>query len=169
MQMRQAQMRLVNVRRASLADVPAMIALDRESGNAAHWSPMQYGARIAGEKVPMAESLALIAEETLDPANRVAMPAIVGFLVAHRVDEEWELENIVVIEKVRRRGIGFDLVRRFLEHAGNEMGHGVVLEVRESNKAARAFYRKLGFEETGRRRGYYSNPQEDCIICGMRL
>ena len=30
------------------------------------------------------------------------------------------------------------------------------LEVAEDNAAARSLYRKLGYEESGRRRGYYS-------------
>lgn len=158
-------MRDVNVRRAILADIPQIIELDRASRHAAHWSATQYEARIAAEKLPVAESLALIAEVSLD----AAMPAIVGFLIAHRIDEEWELENIVAAQKIRRQRIGSDLARKFLEHAGRESGHRVLLEVRESNEPARAFYRKLGFEEVGRRKDYYSNPQEDCLICGMRL
>ncbi|HEY1657301.1 MAG TPA: GNAT family N-acetyltransferase [Candidatus Sulfotelmatobacter sp.] len=159
----------VNVRRATLADIPAIIALDRQTPNAAHWSSLQYEARIGAEKLPMSESLALIAEETLDSGTENATPAIFGFLVAHRVDKEWELENIVVAENLRWRGIGSNLAKEFLKYAGNEMEQGVSLEVRESNKPARAFYRKLGCKEMGRRKGYYSNPQEDCIICGMRL
>jgi [ribosomal protein S18]-alanine N-acetyltransferase len=159
----------VNVRAATLTDIPQIIALDRQTPNAAHWSPTQYQARVAAEKLPMAESLALVAEEMFDAASEKAMPAIVGFLVAHRVDETWELENAVVAEDVRRQGIGSDLVQRFLRHVLDETRQSVLLEVRESNKVGRAFYRKLGFEETRRRKGYYSNPEEDCIICGIRL
>jgi [ribosomal protein S18]-alanine N-acetyltransferase len=161
-------MRDVNLRPAILSDIPQMIALDRASPNAAHWSPSQYEGRIASEKSTVSESLAFIAEKTFDRASECAMPAIVGFLVAHRIDKEWELENIVVAENIRRQGIGSHLARRFLQHAADEMGD-VLLEVRDSNTAARAFYRKLGFEEKGRRKGYYSSPQEDCIICGIRL
>jgi ribosomal protein S18 acetylase RimI-like enzyme len=36
--------------------------------------------------------------------------------------------------------------------------------VRESNAAARAFYEKLGFEQMGRRKGYYADGLEDAII-----
>ena len=42
-------------------------------------------------------------------------------------------------------------------------------EVRESNQAARALYVKLGFQENGRRRGYYPQPQEDAILLTLRL
>lgn len=43
-------------------------------------------------------------------------------------------------------------------------GEAVFLEVRESNMAARRLYEKLGFAETGRRRGYYANPPEDAVL-----
>jgi ribosomal protein S18 acetylase RimI-like enzyme len=39
----------------------------------------------------------------------------------------------------------------------------VLLEVRQSNRPARALYLSLGFIETGRRHGYYADPVEDAI------
>jgi len=40
----------------------------------------------------------------------------------------------------------------------------VFLEVRESNTVARRLYEKAGFQETGRRKSYYTNPTEDAIL-----
>ncbi len=161
----------VKVRRAILSDISAMIALDRQTPNAAHWSPLQYEARVAAEKWPMAESLALVAEETPGKEERpaTASPAIVGFLIAHRVDKEWELENVVVGGNLRRQGIGSLLAGLLVAHVRNGAGNSIFLEVRESNESARILYRKLGFEEAGRRKGYYTNPPEDGIICRIRL
>lgn len=160
----------MQVRRAISADIPAMIELERQASNAAHWTGEQYEARIAAEKLA-GESLTLVAEEVCESADAVASsePPIIAFLVAHRVDREWELENIVVGEKARRRGIGFCLAKRLVEHAREGNHSGIFLEVRESNQAARSLYGKLGFEEAGRRKGYYSNPLEDGIICRIRL
>jgi len=45
----------------------------------------------------------------------------------------------------------------------------VFLEVRESNQPARAFYLRQGFEESGRRKFYYANPQEDAILYRLAL
>jgi len=42
------------------------------------------------------------------------------------------------------------------------------LEVRAANRAARDFYRALGFAETSRRRGYYRDPEDDGVVC-LRL
>ena len=42
------------------------------------------------------------------------------------------------------------------------------LEVRAGNSAALALYAGLGFEASGRRRGYYSEPTEDAILLAKR-
>ena len=38
------------------------------------------------------------------------------------------------------------------------------LEVRVSNKVARALYEKHGFQPVGQRKNYYQNPVEDAIL-----
>jgi ribosomal-protein-alanine N-acetyltransferase len=43
------------------------------------------------------------------------------------------------------------------------------LEVRESNTAARRLYASRGFEEMGRRRGYYKRPAEDAIVLRLEM
>ena len=45
----------------------------------------------------------------------------------------------------------------------------VLLEVRESNQSALAFYGSLGFVEEGRRHGYYDEPVEDAILMRLKL
>jgi ribosomal-protein-alanine N-acetyltransferase len=42
------------------------------------------------------------------------------------------------------------------------------LEVRESNRAARALYEALGFTVEGVRRNYYDAPREDAVILWHR-
>ena len=94
---------------------------------------------------------------------------ILALLVAQRVDAEWELENIVVAEAARRQRIGTQLLQEFSAYARTERGSRIFLEVRESNQSARALYRKMGFEETGLRKSYYSNLSEDAILCSLSL
>jgi ribosomal-protein-alanine N-acetyltransferase len=90
-------------------------------------------------------------------------------MVAHRVDAEWELENVVVAETARRRGVGTLLLEELIAHARSSEGSGIFLEVRQSNQNARALYRRVGFEETGLRKSYYSDPPEDAILCRLSL
>ena len=141
-----------------------MMALQRESPAAADWSQKQYEALFvptSGQQ--RSERWAWIAEDEGEA------PGILAFLVAQRVEAEWELENIVVAGTDRRRGVGTRLLSEFVAHARAEKGSGIFLEVRESNRSARALYRKAGFEETGLRKSYYSNPSEDAILCRLNL
>ena len=61
------------------------------------------------------------------------------------------------------------LLNELIAHARAKNGSGIFLEVRESNQSARGLYRKMGFEETGRRKGYYANPAEDAILGRLKF
>jgi ribosomal-protein-alanine N-acetyltransferase len=74
------------------------------------------------------------------------------------------LENVAVGEPSRRRGLGRQLVAALADAARQQHARAIFLEVRESNAAARALYRASGFQESGRRSGYYSCPTEDAIL-----
>ncbi len=140
-----------------------MMTLERQSPAAAHWSQEQYDALFVTASGEQPGRLAWDAEDER------STPEVVAFLVAHRVDAEWELENIVVAECVRRRGVATLLLNALIAHARAAQSNAIFLEVRESNQGARALYRKAGFEEVGLRKSYYSNPPEDAILCRLRL
>ena len=140
-----------------------MMDLEHQSPAAAHWSRNQYESLFSVASGQPSEVLAWIAEDESEALE------ILAFLVARRLEAEWELENIVVAEKVRRQGAGTLLLRELIRHAQAQQGSGIFLEVRESNRSARALYRKAGFEEAGLRKSYYSNPAEDAIILRLAL
>jgi [ribosomal protein S18]-alanine N-acetyltransferase len=141
-----------------------MMDLESRSPAAAHWSREQHaGLFLTADRQPQSERFALVVEDEGES------PEVLAFLVAHRVDAEWELENIVVAATVRRRGVGTRLLGEFVAHARAEQGSGIFLEVRESNHSARALYRKVGFQEKGLRKSYYSRPPEDAILCRLWL
>jgi ribosomal-protein-alanine N-acetyltransferase len=101
-------------------------------------------------------------------ANSRVNPVIAGFLVALCLGQEWEIENLVVDSAFRRQGCAKLLLRELLSRAGNQGAGRVLLEVRESNQAARAFYTQWGFQMIGRRRNYYRDPGEDAILLHFR-
>jgi [ribosomal protein S18]-alanine N-acetyltransferase len=149
--------------------------LERQSPAAGHWSRNQYQALFAPEEKSedqksgrfawVAEDDASAQPERIPPAS----PGILAFLVAHRVDAAWELENIVVAAAARRRGIGQRLLGDLIEQVRSTQGSEISLEVRQSNHDARSLYRDAGFEEVGLRRSYYSDPPEDAILCRLRF
>lgn len=138
------------VRLATPADIPALLALDRGAPTAAHWSEADYQ-RLFAEA---AGCLTMVIE----------WDDLQGFLVARDLGPEWEIENIVIANSAQRRGLGARLVQEVLERAQTQATQAVCLEVRESNQAARGLYSKLGFVESGRRKSYYRNPEEDAVL-----
>lgn len=137
-----------------------MIELESRCDTAAHWSESQYRELFLDQ--PTTARIALIAE-------RQEKPEFLGFLVARYIAPEWELENIVVAPEVRGKGVGTRLTQALVAQAQQANSDSIFLEVRESNSPARRLYEKLGFRETGRRKAYYSNPQEDAVLYCRKL
>jgi ribosomal-protein-alanine N-acetyltransferase len=137
---------------ATVADVPAMMALEKRAATAAHWSAEQYEALFRASDPGR---VALILWEASD---------LQGFVIARVVGKEWEIENIAVAGPARRRGLGTRLLSELLDSARAKDAAAVFLEVRESNQAARALYEKWAFRESGRRPRYYKHPAEDAIL-----
>jgi [ribosomal protein S18]-alanine N-acetyltransferase len=150
-----------------------MTSLERQSSSAAHWTQQHYDClfppatdRSISERYAwiVEEDQSLQSEEHLE-----ALPRVLGFLVAHRTNDEYELENVVVSTKARRRGIGTLLVTQLLAHSRKTHASSIFLEVRESNHAARALYEKFGFETAGLRKNYYSSPEENAVLYRLNL
>jgi ribosomal-protein-alanine N-acetyltransferase len=95
--------------------------------------------------------------------------ALVGYVMFWVVFEELHLMNLAVRPEARRRGIGTELIRQALAVGADRGVRTALLEVRASNAAARAFYRKLGFVERNVRRGYYNHPREDAVIMVLEM
>ena len=142
----------LSVRAATVADLPAIMELEKRAATAAHWSAAQYEALLCASD---AERVALIVEENAQ---------LQGFVIARVMAEEWEIENIAVAGTARRRGLGTRLLSELLDIARERSVKALFLEVRESNHAARALYEKWAFLESGRRRRYYQEPDEDAIL-----
>ncbi len=159
----------MRVRPAISADVPAMLGLEQQIPAAAHWSQAQYESLFASE--PASQRLILVAEEAPDPrkAQESDTNRIAAFLVAHKIEDGWELENIVVTQNAQRKGVGSGLLKQLIWHAHTEDAGSIFLEVRESNQNARGFYRKAGFEEWGIRKSYYTHPSESAILYRLLL
>ena len=148
------------IRKATLDDLPFVRALEQQSETAAHWGEREYGALFAPDAP---RRIALVAAE--EDGDQL----IHGFVIARCGADEWEIENVVVAAEHRRGGVGVALVGRLLDEARRCCTTLVQLEVRESNAAARRLYQKLGFQEVGRRRGYYRGPSEDALLLKISI
>jgi [ribosomal protein S18]-alanine N-acetyltransferase len=146
----------VSVRSADSHDVSAIQALEEQTPAAAHWTAEQYQKLVTTGVILVAEEAAVMSAERTG--------TISGFLCARDVAREWEIENVAVAASILRQGVGSGLLRALIERAKSEGAKAILLEVRESNLAARRLYEKHGFQETGRRRNYYNHPPEDAVL-----
>lgn len=152
----------LSIRAATSSDLPAMMALEKRAATAAHWSPEQYEALFRAAN-PSRIAL-VIHEENQHEENQQEKPQVQGFVIARAVSVEWEIENVAIAGPARRRGMGTRLLGELLDLARARGAESVFLEVRESNRAARALYEKWSFAESGRRKKYYKDPEEDAVL-----
>jgi ribosomal-protein-alanine N-acetyltransferase len=93
----------------------------------------------------------------------------VGYAVVLGVLDEAHLLNISVVRTAQGRGLGSRLLEHLISTARRGGIRQFFLEVRPSNLAALTLYRRAGFVEIARRKGYYPSLEgrEDAIV--MRL
>src|SRR5215217_3321527 len=68
----------------------------------------------------------------------------------------------------RRRGLAGGLLAAVEEQAAADGATRLLLEVREDNATAADFYQAQGFEEVGRRRGYYRDGAA-AVVLGKKV
>ena len=140
------------------ADVERVREIAASLPDSPHWPESAYLDALNPESAP--RRIALVAV-SLDPAGS---SHVEGFTVASLLPPQAELESIAVATGSQRRGHGrmlFDDLVSELRKAGVLQ---ITLEVRASNHAALAFYRRAGFVQTGTRRAYYADPVEDALL-----
>lgn len=141
------------VRKLTEKDISGILELEQSLATAPHWHRQDY-------------ELCLSEEE--DRLTRIALVLetggiLAGFAVAVQLAGEAELESICVAAEKQGKGAGAKLLSAILEELRKSGIDRVFLEVRPSNAAAIALYRRLGFVSVGRRPRYYSSPVEDAI------
>jgi len=145
----------ISIRQAKLYDVPAMARIERDSFDAP-WSADEISRDVtAGGNVYVA--VAMAGDERA------------GYGEIRTVAGEAQVYNIAIAPEFRREGIGEALLRHLIDKADEDGCSLVTLEVRSSNAAAMELYKKLGFHEVGRRRGYYAKGGEDAVLMDLDL
>ena len=129
-------------------------------------------ARIAAAAFDDPWSLDLFRTELQRPGTRALAARMdgrtVGYALAWRVLDTAELQSLAVEPASRGRGIARALVGEFIDALRKEGVSRLMLEVRESNRAALALYESFGMRREGRRPGYYSGG-EAAVLLGMAL
>ena len=93
---------------------------------------------------------------------------VLGYAGLLYVFGEGHITTVSVDPAVQGGRIGtrllLELIRRAIAHGADS----ITLEVRASNTAALALYRRFGFAPSGVRKDYYKDPVEDALILWVR-
>lgn len=87
----------------------------------------------------------------------------IGFVLAFAAAGEAEILSLAVAVGYRRAGIGRMLLRTLEERLSENGVERLFLEVAADNTAALGLYRRHGYVETGRRKGYYQHPNAPAV------
>jgi len=98
---------------------------------------------------------------------------LAAYYLGQNVLDEVHIMQLAVAPQFRRLSLGQRLMQHEIQRKRAAGMKQMLLEVRESNRAARRLYASLGFEEVGRRSGYYApvdhHPPEDALLMDFRL
>jgi ribosomal-protein-alanine N-acetyltransferase len=78
--------------------------------------------------------------------------------------DEAHVTNVAIHPDFRGQGLGEQLMHELGRVAAYMGMRAMTLEVRVSNVRAIRLYTKMGFEEAGVRKGYYSDNGEDALV-----
>jgi ribosomal-protein-alanine N-acetyltransferase len=144
-----------SVRPLVFGDIPAVVTLAASCPEAAQWTPSSY-------EMHFEDIRGWVAPE---------QDRLLGFLALRVIEtaHEAEILNIAVEAKARRKSFASALLEAAISYCAAREVQAMFLEVRETNAGAISFYKKHGFVISGRRPGYYRNPDEAAISMARSL
>ena len=142
----------MSVRAATDADVDAIAVSEADNLGADAWSHGLVAEGVAG-RLPTVHYLVAESEGL-----------VVGHAVASLVADVAELQRIAVSSGSRRQGVARALLDEVVALAVQEDIGRLLLEVREDNEAALAFYTAQGFVELDRRPRYYRDGTSAVVL-----
>ncbi|MGY1667813.1 ribosomal protein S18-alanine N-acetyltransferase [Geodermatophilus sp. SYSU D00696] len=140
----------VRLRPMRLADLDAVLALEEQLFAPDTWTRAMYRDELARTDTRHY----LVAEDGDD---------VVGYAGLIAYDDEAHVATVGVAGARQGEGIGALLLDALLAEA-DRRSPVVLLEVRADNERAQELYRRRGFTEIGRRRGYYQPSNTDAVV-----
>jgi ribosomal-protein-alanine N-acetyltransferase len=151
----------VRLRRMTADDLPAVMVLEEEL-----FAPDTWTADMYRDELSRADTrYYVVAEFDLsgDEDEPAGDPVIVGYAGLIAYDDEAHVATLAVTTALQGEGVGSLLLDDLLAEA-DKRSPVVLLEVRADNEAAQHLYRRRGFVEIGRRRGYYQPSGADAVV-----
>ena len=135
----------VRIRSASIKDLNALVELEQIAFQKDAFNPRRIKYLLTS-----ARSTVFVLEK-----NKEIIGA--AYLLWHKNRSNGRIYNIVITPKLQGRGYGEKLLRECERACKRRHCRLISLEVRIDNKPAIAFYKKHGFEITGKLTGYYDD------------
>jgi ribosomal-protein-alanine N-acetyltransferase len=151
----------VTLRPMVLEDLPVVMRLEEELFAPDTWTEAMYRDELSRGDT----RYYVVAEFDVsgDEDEPDGPPVVVGYggLIAY--DDEAHVATLGVTAALQGEGIGSLLLDALLAEA-DKRSPVVLLEVRADNETAQHLYRRRGFVEIGRRRGYYQPSGADAVV-----
>nr|WP_285847234.1 ribosomal protein S18-alanine N-acetyltransferase [Sporosarcina luteola] len=139
----------------TLEDIPAVVEIEQEAF-ATPWTQEVFEHEMTGNDY--AHYIVAVSDDE-----------VIGHCGMWVVLDESHITNVAVRTHMRGHGIGEALMRRAMELCKANEVRLMTLEVRVSNHTAQNLYRKLGFQDGGIRKNYYTDDHEDALVMWVEL
>jgi ribosomal-protein-alanine N-acetyltransferase len=143
------------IRMAALENLDVLVALEVASFSVP-WSKKSFEAELRGNQF---SRILMITHSEYG----LEVQAI-GYICVWMVFEEIRFLNLAIHPEFRRRGLATRLISEAIRLGWEEGCCRGMLEVRESNHAAKKLYESFHFQAYATRKSYYTNPTEDAIL-----
>jgi ribosomal-protein-alanine N-acetyltransferase len=110
------------------------------------------------------EILRLLLERNVVTQRMVAGGKLIGFIMSRLAAGEAEILSVAIAPGWRGSGLSRELLDLHLRRLAGLGIRAVYLEVGEHNAPACRLYRRAGFNEVGRRRGYYEDGATALVL-----
>lgn len=140
---------VVEVRQMKVEDAAAVAEMEHQI------FPDSWSEKAIMESLENPKTICLVAEK---------VGKIVGYLIVYTAEDEADIARLATVQESRRFGVASELMRALDVICWENQIQIILLDVREGNGDAKAFYAKNGFTQDGIRQNFYENPQEDAIL-----
>jgi [ribosomal protein S18]-alanine N-acetyltransferase len=144
----------VSVDEMRIGDIPQVHEIERLSF-ATPWPAHAFEQELRGNRLAR-----YVVARTFDGEHEL----VIGFAGVWLMVDEAHITTFGVHPDWRRQGVGRALMLRLLDLSMELRAARMTLEVRVSNEAAQALYRRFGFTVTGTRARYYTDDGEDAFV-----
>lgn len=152
------EMKMSQIKPLTVEQLPAVVELDRLCFGGL-WTIEGY----RQELFSPTSNLLVVSVDAASQGLKVN-ETLVGVGCLWAILDEAHITILGVHPDYRHQGLGQLLLEVMLQVSRRRGLKRATLEVKASNQAALSLYQKFGFQEAGRRRGYYKDTGEDALI-----